>query len=75
MWSGRGIIEKLNVAGGEVQFIWHPFPGASTLDIKNHIRRYLNGQNPESFEDRTKKGNTETNTRSYNPTKEETATP
>ena len=34
----------------EVQFIWHLYPGAHTID-KQHVRTYLNRLNRESFED------------------------
>ena len=64
--------ENLNMAARKVQFLWHVFPGASTLDIKKHIQIFLNGQDPESLDEWitfmsmfndiewTKKGNTET---------------
>ena len=39
-----------DLAAREVQFIWHVLPNASTLDIKKHTQRRLNGQTPESFE-------------------------
>ena len=52
VWNEHGCVETLNLATREVQFIWHILPGASTLDIEKHIQRYLNGQNPESFDER-----------------------
>ena len=67
-----GFIDKFNLAARVVQFIWHGLPGASTLEIKKDIQKYLNGQNPESFDGKiifmsmfndiewTKKGSTET---------------
>ena len=66
------ICQNIDFVAQEVQFMWHVLPGASTNDIKKHIRRYLNGLIPELMEDRiifmsmfndiewTKKGNTET---------------
>ena len=68
----HGFFEQLNLVAREVQFIWHVLPGASTLDIKKYIRRCLNGQILEPFDERiifmslfndiewTKKGDTET---------------
>ena len=65
-------VKKLNLAARKVQFIWHVLPGASTLHIKKHIQRCVNGQTPKSFDeeitfmsmfndiDLRKKGNTET---------------
>ena len=48
VWNEHGFAEKLSLAAREVQFIWHVLPGASFLDIKKHIQRYLTGkiQNP-----------------------------
>ena len=34
-----------------LHFICHVQPGALTLDIEKRIQRYLNGQNPESFDE------------------------
>ena len=51
-WNEQGFDEELNMAAREVQFIWHGYPGAHTIDIEKHIRTYLNGRNPESPEDR-----------------------
>ena len=52
VWSDHVLVEKFNFAAPEVQFIWHVLSGASTLYTKKHIQRFLNGQNPEPFEDR-----------------------
>ena len=43
----HGFVEQLNLAAREAQFIWHVLPGASILDIKKPIQRYVNGQTPE----------------------------
>ena len=68
----HGFVENLDLAAREVQLIWHVLPGASTIDTKKHIQRYVNGQTPESLHERiifismfndserTKKSNTET---------------
>ena len=68
----HGFFEQLNLVAREVQFIWHVLPGASTPDIRKYIRRCLNGQILEPFDERiifmsmfndiawTKKGDTET---------------
>ena len=44
-------VEKLNLVARELQFIWHVLQGASTLHIKTHIQRCVNGQTPESFDE------------------------
>ena len=44
---------KINLAAREVQFIRHVLPGASTTQIKRHTHEYLNGQTPESVDERT----------------------
>ena len=31
--------------------VWHVILGAHTVDTKEHFETYLNGPNPESFED------------------------
>ena len=46
----HGIVQHLTWAAREVQFIGHVLQGASTLDIKKHIQRYLKERNPESFD-------------------------
>ena len=51
VWKEHGFAEHLKFTAQEVQFIWHVLPCASTLDIQKHIQTYLNGRNPESFED------------------------
>ena len=51
-WIKHGFVEKNNLLSREVQFIWHVFPGASTLEIKKNIQKYLNGQTPEFFDER-----------------------
>ena len=68
-WNEHGFAKKKRTWH---EVIWHVLPGAPTLNIKKHIQRYLNGQDPESFEDRiifmsmfndnerTQKGNAET---------------
>ena len=54
-WMRRGtntfFDEKLTLAAREVQFMWTDYQVLATIDIKKHIQAYLNGRNPESFED------------------------
>ena len=52
VWNEHGFDEQLNLAAREGQFIWLVYLGGHTTDIKKHIRTYLNGRNPESFEDK-----------------------
>ena len=52
VWNEHDFVEKYHLADREVQLIWHVLPGASTHDIKNYFQRYLDGQNPEFFDER-----------------------
>ena len=68
----RGCMERTRIGRQRSAFIWHVLPGASNFDIKRLSKEYLNGQTPESFDERikfmsmfndiewTKKGDTET---------------
>ena len=49
VWNEHRFHETLNLAAREEHFMWHVLSGASTLDIKKHIQKYLNGQNPDIF--------------------------
>ena len=52
VWYEHGFVDKFNLAAREVQFIWHVLAGACTVDIQKHIQKDLNGQTPESFDER-----------------------
>ena len=52
VWSEHGFVVHFYSAAREVQFIWHVLPGASAFEIIQHIQKYLNKQNPESFDER-----------------------
>ena len=43
--TNMDLVDKLNLTAREVQFFLHVVPGASTLHIKKHLQRYLNGRN------------------------------
>ena len=47
MMNGTNMDLSKSLAAREVQFTGHVLPGASSVDIKGHIQRYLNGENPE----------------------------
>ena len=52
VWNEHGFVEHFVLAAREVQFIWHVVPGVSTIEIAKMCLEYLNGQNPESFDER-----------------------
>ena len=47
-------MERTRIGRQRSAFIWHVLPGASNFDIKRLIKEYLNGQTPESFDERIK---------------------
>ena len=51
-WNEHGFVRPFNLAAREVQVISHVLRGASALDIKRHLQIHLNGQTPDSFDDR-----------------------
>ena len=49
--TNMDLSKKLNLAAREAQFVWHVLPGASTLDIKKPIQRYVNREIPEFLDE------------------------
>ena len=48
VWNEHGFVENLNLAAREVR---HVLRGASTIGIRRHVQDYLNGKNPEFFDE------------------------
>ena len=49
VWNGTDVGEKIQLPGQEVQYTWHAFPSACTINTKNEIEKVLNGVRPDFF--------------------------